>query len=129
MPPGTSLVSTYAEFPFIPTFDSVSRNARFIGGGAIESFLEDGDDDILLEQFDYVYGYSIDAQYAADDAAEYIALLIAQHGFTKQLEHRGYGDNGYVIEMIYLYHPLEDMTLLLAHRHYDNVILVFLGSG
>lgn len=121
--PGVTAISVYLPFPFIPTFDSISVNAEFFGGGTIDSFIED---EMLIDIFDYIFAYLLPISYV-DEFDLYADELISRHGFNFIAEIDNANVDGFY--HLVLYHPVQSVTLLLSYCFNANLVELTIGRG
>jgi len=117
--PTTAQNFFYASFPFVPTFGSVSLNAQFQGGIVLDGSFEG---ETLTNLFDYNFVYILSYNQFLDDMVAYRRLLEG-NGFIFQGEH-----NAGTIRMIFFYHEMQNISLLLSYRYADDIVQVVIGK-
>jgi hypothetical protein len=114
--PGQSFM--YTQFPFIPDFLSVSRNATLTGAGSAATFDLD-----FNGIYEYVYIYSLTGELMIPDTDEYDTFLF-EAGFEFQ-DVINHGDAIWV----YFYHRGQNTSLSYAMAREQNILVIAIGSG
>jgi len=114
--------ATYARFPFIPTFLSVSQHGAFsFSGTPMDLGLSRGD--VLYDYYYYLYIYDLQAQHwiAETDAFD-VELQLSGFTFQNIVHHD-------LDVWVYFFHPLQYMSLSYAFMPELDVLLIAVAEG
>jgi hypothetical protein len=109
------------QFPTIPDFLSVSRNASLIMSGTPRDLGETSG--IIYELYDFLYIYNIGTQHWIPDTDE----------FDRELERRGFIFQNVVHfnqeVWVYLFHPGQNLSVSYAFFHGLDLLQIAIGRG
>jgi len=122
--PNPSNPGFLTQFPFIPDFLSISRNARLQMSGT-PADLGHTRGDMLYDYFGFLYIYSLAEQHWIADTDEFDAVMVA-NGFTQQDGRRDNDTNEY---WMYFYHSGRNVSLTYSFAEGYDILLIAVSNG
>jgi len=119
-------ITYLTQFPFIPNFLSISRNATLLFGGTAD----DAGFELVLDidiygvyHFDYAFYYSLAYEYWVDDTDLFDESLM-EHDFILQ-GMENVEDDFYA----FFFHPEHNTTLAYTYHREDEILTIVIGQG